>query len=89
VQVVDRPGIDLDGPLLDLLQDEPVLAISDAVDGLRVRSVVWGALGQGDATRGEEGAYAIGSLPAVDKSVVVVAGIERYERLPVLRGPDP
>src|SRR5204862_178970 len=52
--------------LVDLPQQQLVLAVAQAVHGLRVRRVVRVAVRQLDAAAGEEGPHAVRARPAVD-----------------------
>ena len=77
LQVPDRAVVHLDAVLADLLEQQLVLAVAQAVDGLGGRRVVGRALGQGDAARGQEVPDPVLARLAVDVLVVVVMDVER------------
>ena len=64
----------------EVLEEHLVLPIPQPADGLPIRRIVRVALGQLDASRGEEAPHAVEPTLAVDVPAVVLVGIERHER---------
>lgn len=86
-QVAARALEHLDAVLGNRAQQRIVLAVAEALDGLGIRRVVRVALGQHDASAGEEITDAVRSRLAVDARRVVRPWIERDEPLACPRRP--
>ena len=79
--IADRALVRLHPLFLDQFQQDHVLAVTQAVDGLGVRGIVGAAFGQFDATGLQERSGPVGPWLPVDILVVILDRVERRVRL--------
>lgn len=83
LDVAQRPVVGLDPVRADHVEEQLVLAVAQAVDGLAVGRVLGSSFGELDAARGEEGADTVGARQPVHVRGVVVGVVEGTEAVAV------